>query len=118
VIRIAIGLYLLILFSGCAKSISQSNLYWGSYSETLYAVKSNPGDASNSAHEQELHSILKICREMNLRVPPGVYAELGVFAKQRGDDNSAHKYFRLELNTYPEGAILMNRLLQAKPSDS
>jgi len=108
----------LILFSGCVTVISPSNLYWGNYSVTLYNVKKEPGEASNNAHEKELQSIVKKSNELNLKIPPGVYAELGVYAKTRGDYSAAQNYFGLEQETYPEGAALMQRILKNKPNDS
>ena len=99
---------LVVLFTGCA-TVSPSKLYWGNYSQTLYQVKISPGEASNKAHEIELQSIVQKSKEMNLRVPPGVYAELGVFAVDKGEKSSAKNYFRLEQETYPEAGVLMNR---------
>ena len=108
----------LVFLSGCATTVSQSDLYWGNYSNTLYMVKKEPGEASSSAHEEELQSIVEKSKEMNLKVPPGIYAELGLYAKERGDHNAAQNYFGLEQEAYPEGAILMQRALQNKSSDS
>lgn len=107
----------LFIFSGCA-TVSQSNLYWGDYSHTLYEVKKNPGEASNAAHEKELNHIVEKSTSMNLRVPPGIYAELGVYAKERGENSAADNYFALELATYPEGETLIKRTLKNKLSDS
>lgn len=106
-----------ILISGCA-TVSKSNLYWGNYSQTLYLVKKEPGEASNTAHEKELQSIVEKSKDMDLKVPPGIYAELGLFAKERGDHNAAQSYFGLEQDTYPEGATLMKRALSNKSNDS
>ena len=103
-----------IFFSGCAAQVSQSNLYWGNYSNTLYNIKKEPGEITKVAHEKELQSIVEKSKELNLRVPPGIYAELGLFAMERGDNNAAQNYFGLEQNTYPEGAILMQRTISTK----
>lgn len=112
------GLLALIILSGCVTPVSQSNLYWGNYSQTLYQVKKEPGAESNKAHEKELLSIVEESNKRNLKVPPSVYAELGIFALERGDDNAATNYFRLEQDVYPEGAVLMQRSLNIQPSDS
>ena len=106
-----IAIATVVLSTGCA-TVSESNLYWGNYSKTLYQVKKYPGEASNAAHEQELKSIVEKSKERNLRVPPGIYAELGMYALERGEKNVAENYFRLEQETYPEGAVLMQRTLQ------
>ena len=55
---------------------------------------------------------------MNLRVPPGVYAELGLYAMERGDSKAAQSYFGLEQDTYPEGAALMQKTLKNKSNES
>lgn len=100
------------IISGCA-SVSQSNLYWGNYSQTLYKMKKEPSDETRKAHEAELLSIVDKSNERNLRVPPGVYAELGIYAKNRGDNKAAENYFRLEEETYPESSVLMQHTLMS-----
>jgi hypothetical protein len=113
-----LAFFVLVSFSGCATKVSQSNLYWGNYSNTLYKVKKEPSEATSLAHEQELQSIVEKSKEMNLKVPPGIYAELGLYAMERADNNAAQNYFRLEQESYPEGAILMQHTLKDKPSKS
>jgi len=102
---------ILVLVSGCATHVSQSNLYWGNYSNTLYLVKKEPSAETKAAHEKELQLIVEKSKEMNLRVPPGIYAELGLYATNRGDKNAAQNYYRLEQEVYPEGAVLMKRTM-------
>ena len=111
------SLLALIILSGCVTPVSQSNLYWGKYSQTLYQVKKEPGVLSNQSHENELLSIVDESKTRNLKVPPGVYAELGIFALGRGDDIAAANYFRMEQDVYPEAAILMQRSLGIQPGE-
>ena len=113
--RIVLSICVLVLFSGCATKVSNSNLYWGNYSNTLYMVKKEPSDATNAAHEEELQSIVEKSKEMNLRVPPGIYAELGLYALERGDKKTAHNYFIMEQRTYQEGGVLMQQALKYTP---
>lgn len=108
--KIVIATLFAILICGCA-TVSQSNLYWGNYSHTLYELKKNPSEDTKKAHQAELQSIVDKSKKMNLRVPPGIYAELGIFAKESGDSNSANGYFRLEQQTYPESSALMMNVL-------
>jgi len=112
--RAALAALILVFFSGCATNVSQSNLYWGNYSNTLYMVKKEPGEASNAAHKEELQSIVEESKDMSLRVPPGIYAELGLYAMEEGNENAAQNYFRLEQETYPEGSVLMQHTLKDK----
>lgn len=116
--RVPLVILIFVFISGCATQVSQSNLYWGNYSNTLYKVKKEPGEASNAEHEKELQSIVETSKDKNLRVPPGVYAELGIYAMERGEKDVAQEYFRLEQETYPEGATLMQQALKDKLGES
>ena len=114
--RASLVILILVFLSGCVTTVSQSNLYWGNYSNTLYMVKKEPSEETKATHEKELQSIVEKSKEMNLRVPPGIYAELGLYATERGDNDDAQNYFRLEQDTYSEGAILMQHTLKEKLS--
>ncbi len=104
-------IFLVVIFLGGCATVSKSNLYWGKYSHTLYQVKKNPGERSKNKHQEELQIIVKKSKEMNLKVPPGVYAELGMYSKQSGDHSAADNYFRMEQEEYPEFNILMKSVL-------
>lgn len=99
---------LMLLLSGCG-TVSQSNLYWGNYSTTLYGVKKESDANSRQVHERELLSLVEEAKKKSLRVPPGIYAELGIYAMERGDKAAGNNYFSLEEKTYPEGSALMQR---------
>ena len=103
----------LLLLSGCATmSISQSGLYWGNYSHTLYEMKKNPGTDTRAKHIAEINDIIRKSNEKSLRVPPGVYAELGMYTLEDGNQNKANEYFNLELGTYPESKAMINQILK------
>ncbi len=71
----------LLCTAGCVPRPSM--YYWGNYSETLYRAKKTPGDDTLLAHRQSLENIVEQSKTLNLRVPPGVYAELGTFTSGR-----------------------------------
>jgi hypothetical protein len=100
-----------MMFSGCAPKPSM--YYWGDYPKTLYASKKNPNDETLLAHKQSLENIIEQSKSYNLRVPPGVYAELGYFYFRTNNDKLASQYFTMEENLYPESKILMTRFKQA-----
>ena len=100
-----IPLFLLVL-SGCSSTSSPSNYYWGDYSETLYDVKKYSTEETYRAHEAELLSIIEVSEQKGLRVPPGIYAELGLYALKRDDRAVAENYFALEQQTYPESTLM------------
>ena len=105
------GIFILVLFlSGCAP---QRMYYWGDYSNTLYNSKKNPSDKSVLEHQQALEKILEESQKNNLRVPPGVYAELGYIYFRQNKKDLAIKNFNMEKQLYPESSLLMNRLENA-----
>lgn len=109
--KLVIGISALFLF-GCASNTNKANLYWGDYSNSLYEVKKNPGVKSTKKHKQELISIVEKAKARRLRVPPGVYAELGMYSRDEGEQSKAQEYFLLEMATYPESSEFMKRLAQ------
>jgi hypothetical protein len=103
-------LSLSILAFGCAQP---KMYYWGDYSKSLYSYRKTPNDENLLKHKQVLESIIDESQKANLRVPPGVYAELGYFYFRENKDKEALKYFDLEEKLYPESKIFMERLSQA-----
>jgi len=103
-------IYFLLILSGCA-TVSESGLYWGNYSNTLYEYKKNPSQENLAKHKNELQEILLKSKEMKLRPPPGIQAELGTIFMNEKDQKTATDYFSLEAQTYPESKTLITRLM-------
>lgn len=101
---------IILLAGGCATTVSDSNLYWGKYSRTLYQLKKNPGQKTATAHKDELIAIIKKSREMGLTPPPGVQAELGYILFNEGKKKPASTLIRQEAKSYPESKILMEKI--------
>lgn len=101
---------LFISLSGCA---SQRMYYWGDYSNTLYQSKKHPAENSLLSHQQAIETIIVESGKNNLRVPPGVYAELGYIYFRQNKKDLAIQNFHMEKALYPESALLMNRLENA-----
>lgn len=103
------GLFFLlaIFLVGCA---APKMYYWGDYSDSLYRSKKYPSDESVLKHQQSLENIVEESKKNNLRVPPGVYAELGYLYFRQNKNQLAIQYFNLEKETYPEAVHFMERL--------
>lgn len=106
VVAIALGL----LGSGCATQ-RQPMYAWGNYSDSLYQSKKNECPETYEQHVQALENIVTESKTRNLRVPPGVYAELGYVYLSRNNPAKAVELFTLEKQTYPESAVLMDGLV-------
>lgn len=111
--NISLILLLSFLASCMTHTVSESGLYWGDYSKTLYAYKKTPTPENLAVHKNELLTILSKSKELNLRPPPGIQAELGVILMNEKDEKSAKEYFIGEGNVYPESKVLVAKLMEA-----
>lgn len=96
-------------FAGCAP---KKMYYWGDYSKSLYSYRKNASEETLLKHQQTLENIIETSNAENLRVPPGVFAELGYYYFKQNNNTRAIQYFRMEEKTYPESKVLMERLIQ------
>ena len=99
-----------LIFGSCAPTSSM--YYWGDYSKTLYHYRKDANDEAQGKHMTELEAIVKGSKERNLRVPPGVYCELGYMYAKKGNNKQAMELFALEKSTYPESTHFVDRLLE------
>lgn len=108
IIIVCLLLVITVLSCGCAP---QNRQYaWENYSSTLYTLKKNPNQENIQAHMDELKRIMERSRELDLRVPPGVYCEYGSLLMKQGNKDEALRYFDLEQQTYPESAVFIRNL--------
>ncbi len=95
--------------SGCT-SVSDAGYYWGNHSEAYYRWVKAPSEETLAAYVEELQEIIRRSEERDLRVPPGVHAELGfLMAKLNGETDTA-AFYAAEISTYPESRVLLQRL--------
>ncbi len=104
-------LSVLFLFASCATQISESGLYWGKYSNSLYEYKKNPSKENLLKHKNELIAIISKSKELKLRPPPGLQAELGTIYAEEKETNLAMENFVAEKSTYPESAVMVSTLV-------
>jgi len=100
----------LILLSGCAANVTEAGYYWGKYANTLYAYTKDPSDENLDKHVAELEEIVEKSKELDLKVPPGVHAELGYIDARRGNETTAMAHYEHEMSLYPEARVFLERL--------
>jgi len=106
-------LILLMLVFASLISCAPKQMYnWEDYSKTLYAYKKDSNEESLLKHIKELEKIIEVSNQNNMRVPPGVYGELGYYYLRNNKIKEAVEYFNFEKQLYPESVILMDRLIQ------
>ena len=96
--------------AGC-NTVSPAGYYWGDYSDTLYAYTKAPSSETLAAHTAELEDIIQESQERNLKVPPGIHAELGYIMANRGDSQQAVAHYQAEMQLYPESRLFIERLI-------
>ena len=105
-------IYLLVFFLVSACAVQTTPMYyWGDYSTTLYHYKKNLTDEKLIEHKNSLLIIIKKSNELGIRVPPGIYGELGFIYFNEGNLIEAKKFINLEAKTYPESQYFMNKIL-------
>lgn len=107
--KIMLSLMTLLFFFGC--SAKKQMYYWGDYSDSLYHSKKEPGVESLTKHKEVLENIVEESKNRNLRIPPGICAELGYLYAANNNTRKAVELFQMEKQTYPESTIFMNRLI-------
>jgi hypothetical protein len=75
-------------------------------------MKKDSDESSQNQHIKELENIIQESQHKNMKVPPGIYAELGYWYLKNNHKKEAIKMFNEESNLYPESRHLMNRLIQ------
>lgn len=108
---------------GCAQK-GKPMYNWCNYSDSLYTCKKNEGLETLAQHQAVLERIITESNERSMKVPPGVCAELGYVYAAQNRSQEAIGLFQQEKQTYPESALLMDRLISrvenrtSPPADS
>jgi hypothetical protein len=101
---------LVVLVSGCT---TQKTMYdYDTYSESFYGMKKDTGSETSEKWKTTLEEIIIKSNAQTLRVPPGVYANLGYIYLKAHNIEKAIAYFEEEKKTYPESKIFMENLIK------
>ena len=99
-----------LLAAGCANTVKPMYDY-ADYSESFYAMKRDTGAESEAEWKSSLEEIITSAETKQLRVPPGVFANLGYLHLKANDEPKAISYFEMEMKTYPEATVFMTGLI-------
>ncbi len=99
-----------LIISGC--STKKPMYEYANYSETYYQLKQN-GDAESTAKwKTSLEESIEKSNARAIRVPPGIYANLGYLYLKVNDTEKAISYFNAEKDLYPESRVFMENLIK------
>ena len=94
---LALGVFL----AGCGSERPRPLYYWdGSYSSSLYEYMSETGDVNEQIGA--LENSIQNAYENAQKVPPGLYAHLGLLYANNGDNVKANINFDKEIENFPE----------------
>ncbi|MBL4942582.1 MAG: DUF4810 domain-containing protein [Colwellia sp.] len=82
------------------------------YAESFYSLKKEGGDEAAKQWQTSLESIIEKSKVKAVRVPPGVYANLGYIHLKANNSAGAISFFEQEKQIYPEAAKFMDNLIQ------
>jgi hypothetical protein len=105
---------LLVLLTGCA-TVTEAGYFWGDYSSSLYRYTKDPSKETLTAHIATLEKMIEEADKRDLRVPPGIHAELGHLKGKQGDSVARDQHFVAELGLYPESRVFVERLIATPP---
>ena len=90
-----------MLLSGCADDSPRQLYYWdGAYTSSVYEYLSEEGDAG--AQIAALEESLQKAYQRAAKVPPGLYAHLGLLYLSQGNGAKFKAYVEKEAELYPE----------------
>lgn len=101
---------LALLVSGCS---GKKPMYeYSNYSESYYQLKQTGDATSTSRWKTSLEDSIEKSNVLAIRVPPGIYANLGYLYLKVNDTQKAISFFKAEKALYPESGIFMDNLIK------
>jgi hypothetical protein len=99
-----------VILSGC-QSTAPMYMY-ENYSESFYGLKKESGQESDVQWQTSLEGIISKSNAKAVRVPPGIYANLGYIHLKANNYPKAIEFFEQEKRIYPESTKFMENLIK------
>jgi hypothetical protein len=103
-----------IFLSGC--QTTKPMYEYENYSESFYSMKKEGGEKTAVQWKTSLENIIGKSNAKAVRVPPGIYANLGYIHLKANNSEKAIGYFEQEKKIYPEATKFMDNLIQKAKS--
>ncbi|MGR3807470.1 hypothetical protein SAMN05660772_00603 [Pasteurella testudinis DSM 23072] len=101
-----------LFLAGCAANTDLYAWKGNSYAQSLYDYMNSGSDETEQI--ATLDSILAEANQKGKKVPPGLYAQLGLLHSKQGDWSKSQEYFNLEKQAFPESAQYIHFLQNQK----
>ena len=85
---------------------------YSNYSETYYQLKQTGDAESTEKWKTSLEESIEKSNARAIRVPPGIYTNLGYLYLKVNNTQKAISFFEAEKALYPESSIFMDNLIK------
>lgn len=85
--------------------------YWGNYESLIYQMYLTPGKAPPQVQIERLTQDIQRAEGRGLRIPPGLYAHLGMMYAMEGSVAQAEEAFAEEVKRYPESEVFIQGMM-------
>jgi len=89
----------------------EEHYYWGNYEALLLTMYVEPGAADPFTQIEQLTVDIQQAENTGKRVPPGLYAHLGMMYALNGNASQAEAAFHKERDFFPESEVLINGMM-------
>lgn len=96
-----------LVLTGCQ---TPTRYAWHDYNSTMYQY--NDGKLSEADAIALIAKVEEEAASSKRLVAPGVYSDIGTLYVRMGDNQKAVEYYRKEMETWPESAPLMSKLIE------
>lgn len=100
---------LILILAGCATK-PKTTYNWDSYQDSVYQYYQG-GKVGPEQQIAALNQSIEKARATNKKVPPGLYAQLGLLYANTGHTDQAFQAFNTEKTLFPESTAYMDFLL-------
>ena len=109
---VCVCLLMLTALTSCTSPVHGPEVYyWGSYEKILYNIYRHPDKADPSTQIETLLNLIDSAERKGKRVPPGVYAHLGMVYAAVGDTDGALEAFAQEKRLFPEATTMVDGII-------
>ncbi|OUR60699.1 DUF4810 domain-containing protein [Colwellia sp. 39_35_sub15_T18] len=105
-----IVVFIAIFLAGC--QTTKPMYEYEDYAESFYSLKKEGGEETAVQWKTSLESIVEKSKAKAVRVPPGVYANLGYIHLKVNNNEGAITFFEQEKAIYPEATKFMDNLIK------
>ncbi len=109
--RLVVGLTCLVLLTGC--STNKTLYHWGSYQQVILDSYTKPGSVDSLTQINTLTADIQKAESSEAKIPPGLYAQLGLMYAQQGMGQDSRAAFAKEKELFPESSRFIDGLINS-----